>query len=583
MRKTILFALVLLNAFYAFSADKMRFYLGGKLNGQYVDSEDGLNVRDEPSLSGKKIAKLLHNDYVIPVEIGEKTTIDGIEDFWVKILLYPEHRKDKTKDEYGWVFGAYLSDTIPSFYTEELKNQIKQRGFNHFPDFCDDEETNYMIYDEDDERSKWAFLYSQNSVGSWRNKYPYYNRALPNYFATNETSKVFAYFATSETSNVFALTVREAFFLDTDTEGKSVENPRYHTIKLLPPFTRVGLLGICGWGIEQKTKTLYPIYSALVNNRAGKIRGIDIANIYDSSHAFISEEKGLNFVYQTAYTNVRTDENGGVGFYKEEFEKVLSDKTTYDLAFLNGTTEISAMCYKDKVKKCYCLSPKDLTKKNGFLRILCPLNLATANPPAILEQIAVGDFNEKKRTINQSTTLYSLKTSGDEAKAKEICTYSITTSDNSRKAPKGIANHFFVSSSEHYADALYVYEYQTDESGKVITNETRIFEDKDYDNTFRFVKKCVGEPKPERPSGEPDFYVNPICRLKMRAEPNLDALVFGTLDAGTLLKIVDVDGNNWVEIDGIKGKWLKVEAVNTEHFVEGGEVSTGWVFGGYLR
>ena len=571
MRKTILFALVLLNAFYAFSADKMRFYLGGKINGQYVDSEDGLNVRDEPSLSGKKIAKLLHNDYVIPVEIGEKTTIDGTEDFWVKILLYPEHRKDKKKDEYGWIFGAYLDDAFPSFYADELKKQIKQRGFNHFPDFCDDFETNYMIYDEDDERSKWAAVYSDNSVGSWRDKYPYYNRALPNYFATRETS------------NVFALTVREAFFLDTDTDGKSAENPRYHTIKLLPPFTRVGLLGICGWGIELETKTLYPIYSALVNNRAGKIRGIDIASVNAYSHAFISNQKGLDFVYQTAYTSVQTDENGGTGFYKNEIEKVLSDKNTYDLAFLNGTTEISAMCFKDKDKKCFSISQKDLTKKNGFLRILCPKNLATANPPAILEQIAVGDFNEKKRTINQSTTLYSLKTSGDEAKAKEICTYSITTSDNSRKAPKGIANHFFASSSEHYADALYVYEYQTDEKGKIITNETRIFEDKDYDNTFRFVKKYNGEPKPERPSGEPDFYVNPICRLKMRAEPNLDALVFGTLDAGTLLKIVDVDGNNWVEIDGIKGKWLKVEAVNDEHFVEGNEVGTGWVFGGYVR
>ena len=565
MRKTILFALVLLNAFYAFSADKMRFYLGGKLNGQYVDSEDGLNVRDEPSLSGKKIAKLLHNDYVIPVEIGEKVTIDGTEDFWVKILLYPEHRKDKKKDEYGWVFGAYLSDTIPSFYTEELKNQIKQRGFNHSPDFCDDYETNYMIYDEYDVFAKWAVVYSQYSVGSWRDKYPYYERALPNYFAT------------SETSNVFGLTVREAVCLDID--DFSSEKPSYRTMKLLKPFTRVGLIGVCGWGIELKTKTLYPIYFALVNKRAVKIRGIDIANVYDSSSAF----SNLRFVYQTAYTNVRTDENGGVGFYKEEFEKVLNDKNTYDLAFLSGRTEISAMCYKDNKNKCYSVSPDDLTWKTGSLRILCPQNLASENKPVILEQISVGHCNEKPRTVIQDTTmLYSLKINGNKAIAKEICSYAATNSDNSIYATKGIANHFFVAASKHYADALYVYEYQTNVDGKVITNETRIFEDKDYDNTFRFVKKYNGEPKPERPAGEPDFYVNPICRLKMRAEPNLDALVFGTLEAGTLLKIVDVDGNNWVVIDGIKGKWLKVEAVNTEHFVEGGEVSTGWVFGGYV-
>lgn len=562
MKKIIFIALVLLNAFYAFSADKMRFYLGGKLNGQYVDSEEGLNVRDEPSLSGKKIAKLLHNDYVIPVEIGEKTTIDGTEDFWVKILLYPEHRKDKKKDEYGWVFGAYLSDTIPSFYTEELKNQIKQRGFNHSPDFCDDYETNYMIYDEYDVFAKWAFRYSQYSVGSWRDKYPYYERALPNYFAT------------SETSNVFGLTVREAVCLDID--DYSSEKPSYRTIKLLKPFTRVGLIGVCGWGIELKTKTLYPIYSALVNNRAVKIRGIDIANIYDSSSAF----SNLRFVYQTAYTNVRTDENGGVGFYKEEFEKVLNDKNTYDLAFLSGRTEISAMCYKDNKNKCYSVSPDDLTWKTGSLRILCPQNLASENKPVILEQISVGHFE----TVTQDTTmLYSLKINGNKAIAKEICSYAATNSDNSIYAPKGIANHFFVAASKHYADALYVYEYQTNVDGKVITNETRIFEDKDYDNTFRFVKKYNGEPKPERPAGEPDFYVNPICRLKMRAEPNLDALVFGTLEAGTLLKIVDVDGNNWVVIDGIKGKWLKVEAVNTEHFVEGSEVGSGWVFGGYVR
>ena len=564
MKKRILiFALILLNAFCAFSANKRRFYLSGKLHGFYVDSKEGLNVRSEPSLSAKKIATLLDSDYVIPVEIGEKATNDGTEDYWVKILLYPEHRKDKKKDEYGWVFGAYLDDAFPSFYADELKKQIKQRGFNHFPDFCDDFETNYMIYDEDDERSKWAAVYSQNSVGSWRDKYPYYNRALPNYFAT------------SETSNVFALTVREAFFLDTDTEGKSSENPRYHTIKVLPPFTRVGLLGICGWGIELETKTLYPIYSALVNNRAGKIRGIDIANVYDSSSAF----NNLRFVYQTAYTNVRTDENGGVSSYKKAFEKVLSDKNTYDLAFLSGRTEISAMCFKDNKNKCYSVSPDDLTWKTGSLRILCPQNLASENKPVILEQISVGHFE----TVTQDTTmLYSLKINGDKAIAKEICSYAATNSDNSIYATKGIANHFFVAASKHYADALYVYEYQTNVEGKVITNETRIFEDKLHDNTFRFVKKCDGEPKPERPKCESDFYVNPICRLKMRAEPNLDALVFGTLEAGTLLKIVDVDDNNWVVIDGIKGKWLKVEAVNTEYFVEGGEVGTGWVFGGYL-
>ena len=150
-----------------------------------------------------------------------------------------------------------------------------------------------------------------------------------------------------------------------------------------------------------------------------------------------------------------------------------------------------------------------------------------------------------------------------------ICMYKV------REKYKGLSNHFFTE------NGVAVYEFE--HIGKEITqNEVTLYL-QDETNPYKFSKtsKTDGEPQGRSKTHKQNDFVNPICRLKMRAEPNLGAKVLGTLEAGTLLKIVQVGEQE--QIDGVTASWAKVEAVNDEHFVEGGEVSTGWVFGGYLE
>jgi hypothetical protein len=70
----------------------------------YVNSREGLRVRDEPSLSGNRQYLLAYKEPVIVIEKSNVTVdIDGITDHWYLIS------NDNTK---GWVFGGYLSDSL---------------------------------------------------------------------------------------------------------------------------------------------------------------------------------------------------------------------------------------------------------------------------------------------------------------------------------------------------------------------------------------------------------------------------------------------------------------------------------------
>ena len=75
----VLFSLIFLVS--STFADKSRFYENGKvIDTVYVDSEDGLKVRDYPSLKSNRICGLSHKMRLQVVAVGKEETIDNITD-----------------------------------------------------------------------------------------------------------------------------------------------------------------------------------------------------------------------------------------------------------------------------------------------------------------------------------------------------------------------------------------------------------------------------------------------------------------------------------------------------------------------
>ena len=109
----ILFSFVILLT--SVFADKSRFYEKGKvIDTMYVNSEEGLRVRDYPSLKSNRLCGLVHRIPVKIVALGRIETIDGITAPWVEILI-PRYEWKSEEPEYGWVFGGYLVKEQPEF------------------------------------------------------------------------------------------------------------------------------------------------------------------------------------------------------------------------------------------------------------------------------------------------------------------------------------------------------------------------------------------------------------------------------------------------------------------------------------
>ncbi|MBO4385482.1 MAG: SH3 domain-containing protein [Treponema sp.] len=83
----------------------------------YVNSSDGLKVRDYPSLKSNRIYGLAYGLPVKVIAIGKEETVDGITAPWVEILL-PRCEWDADSPKFGWVFGGYLEK-------EEVKQSFK--------------------------------------------------------------------------------------------------------------------------------------------------------------------------------------------------------------------------------------------------------------------------------------------------------------------------------------------------------------------------------------------------------------------------------------------------------------------------
>lgn len=107
-----------------------KFYIGGRLaDTMYVDSSNGLSIRMAGNSSAEKIGRLPNAFPVKVVALGNKENIDGIDSFWVQIVL-PDYEDEKTTIEFGWVYGEYLSKEIPKATVpqsaKELADYISQ-------------------------------------------------------------------------------------------------------------------------------------------------------------------------------------------------------------------------------------------------------------------------------------------------------------------------------------------------------------------------------------------------------------------------------------------------------------------------
>ena len=111
----------------------------------YVNASAGLRLRAEPSSKGNVRGTVAHGERIVVYERTSKPdTINGITDYWYK-LSYD-----------GWVFGAYISDTLPSDLPAFLglwENTDNSRHIYHF--------NSKNEYKEGEKYSEWF------SIGKW--------------------------------------------------------------------------------------------------------------------------------------------------------------------------------------------------------------------------------------------------------------------------------------------------------------------------------------------------------------------------------------------------------------------------------
>ena len=164
----ILFSFTVLIA--SLFADKSRFYENGKvIDTMYVNSEDGLKVRDYPSLKSNRLCGLSHRSPVKVVTIGKEETIDGITAPWVEILL-PRYEWKDFEAEYGWVFGGYLSAKQATFSTKgwtdwNFKNYLSKF---HWIEDNDKYDRTILCFEEDGEFKLQIEERGAGAFGKWQ-------------------------------------------------------------------------------------------------------------------------------------------------------------------------------------------------------------------------------------------------------------------------------------------------------------------------------------------------------------------------------------------------------------------------------
>lgn len=131
MKKYFIGLVLLLCSNFLFSLDSEYFFNNKNIDYLYVNSPEGLRIRNKPDLSANKIGVLYDRMKVKIISVGEETTIDGIKSNWIKVLLPVETIQAK-ENVYGWIFGGYLTDKLDTFSTKEWTDNDLQRYLCRF-------------------------------------------------------------------------------------------------------------------------------------------------------------------------------------------------------------------------------------------------------------------------------------------------------------------------------------------------------------------------------------------------------------------------------------------------------------------
>lgn len=131
MKKKLVFMLLFLSSSYIFSLGTDYFRNNKNINYLYVNSSEGLRIRDTQKLSGNKIGVLYDRMKVKVISIGDEETIDGIKSNWIRILLPIETIKSNV-NEYGWIFGGYLTEQLEPFSIENWSDNDLKRYLCRF-------------------------------------------------------------------------------------------------------------------------------------------------------------------------------------------------------------------------------------------------------------------------------------------------------------------------------------------------------------------------------------------------------------------------------------------------------------------
>ena len=547
MRK---FIFVLLLVFCAFSA------FAEEYRGMYVNSREGLNIRKSPSMSAEKIKALKYGEYIGVVEEGEIVTIDGIKAPWTKILIdYDGNDAAEDYNNYGWVFGGYLQEKCPMTESEIIEYLKRLSKSNE--DFLSSE------------------YFPENRVEYMRGKEwecPDFSRALPNY-----TCNYFDYETHKE-----VVAIRDCYYYEEPVAAEA-----YGGLRFVKAGTKLKVSRVADWGIKRLIKkyeekmTLFPIYQ-LEDEFGGNayILGTDVTGSNCVSRAGDGKGGFHTLVYQPvlediSISNVHNNvESADCSTTHEGLERYFSSEALYEGRWLRGGFETNFAEYSDPKGEKY---PFDINSRAGRLKLLYPLNME--NPMPILQEdsfkggMGGGYYQSILKTIS--------KTMAHTGYLDYVCSYGYTSAD---AGFEGMAYHYFT------RNGFVVYEYQTDEMGKVKLNRQEAYQ---REGTFPYkfshedVELC--EPQGKSQSLKVGQYVNPICRLKMRQSPDRYSRTLLILKPGTLLKVVEVGERE--TIDGLSANWVKVEPVNDEKSVEGyviknwlpAEATAAWVFGAYLE
>jgi hypothetical protein len=102
----LLAGIIFINGFLIFSQENVP-------ESMYVTSKEGLRQRTEPSLGSPVMTTWLYGDMIMVDKRSDfAETIDGITSYWYRTpwggYLHSKYY------ECGWVFGGYLSETLPA-------------------------------------------------------------------------------------------------------------------------------------------------------------------------------------------------------------------------------------------------------------------------------------------------------------------------------------------------------------------------------------------------------------------------------------------------------------------------------------